>query len=69
MNVIGNILHYLRHGCRLALFIAPDDRSVLVFLPNQQPEILQGGDRLPLVEGIEIELTADRVFGWLKMGA
>jgi hypothetical protein len=22
---------------------------------------------LPVLEGIELELTADRVFGWLKM--
>ena len=68
-QVIGNILHCLRHGCRLGWFIAPDDRSILVFRPSQQPELLQGGDRLPLLEGIELELTAAQVFGWLKMGA
>ncbi|NJM28038.1 MAG: hypothetical protein HC856_07015 [Pseudanabaena sp. RU_4_16] len=43
-------------------------------MPNQQPELFQGSDslwdasrRLPTIEGIELELTADRVFGWLKM--
>jgi len=24
--------------------------------------------RLPLLEGIELELTAEQVFSWLKMG-
>lgn len=65
-KVIGNILHCLRHGCQLGWFIDPDDYSVLVFLPNQQPELVQGDNRLPLLAGIELELTA-QVFGWLKM--
>lgn len=68
-KVIGNILHCLRHGCRLGWFIDPDDFSILVFLPNQQPEVLQGGDRLPVLEAINLELTAEQVFGWLKMGS
>lgn len=66
-KVIGNILHCLRQGCQLGWFIEPDDRSVLVFLPNQQPELLQGSDRLPPLAGIELELTVAQLFGWLKM--
>lgn len=66
-KVIGNILHCLQHGCQLEWFVDPDDHSILVFMPNQQPELLQGSDRLPLLAGIELELTADQVFGWLKM--
>ena len=66
-KVIGNILHCLDHGCQLGWFIDPDDRSVLQFLPNQQPELLQGSDRLLVLEEIELVLTVDRLFGWLKM--
>lgn len=66
-KVIGNILYSLRHECRLGWFIDPDDFSILVFFPKQEPELLQGSDRLPVLEGIELELTAERVFGWLKM--
>ena len=66
-KVIGNILYCLRQGCRLGWFIDPDDLSILAFLPKQEPELLQGSDLLPVLEGIELELTADRVFGWLKM--
>lgn len=66
-RVIGNILHCLQHGCQLGWFVDPNDRSILIFLPNQQPDLLQGSDRLPLLAEIELELTADQVFGWLKM--
>jgi Uma2 family endonuclease len=67
-KVIGNILHCLRYGCRLGWFIDPDDSSILVFLPSQQPELMQGSDRLPILEEISLELTVEQVFGWLLMG-
>ncbi|MBW4640723.1 MAG: Uma2 family endonuclease [Gloeocapsa sp. UFS-A4-WI-NPMV-4B04] len=66
-KVIGNILHCLQHGCQLGWFVDPNDRSILIFLPNQQPELLQRNDCLPLLAEIELELTVDQVFGWLKM--
>jgi len=66
-KVIGNILHCLRYGCRLGWFIDPDDRSILVFLPNQQPELYQGNVLLPLLAEIDLEITAEQIFGWLKM--
>lgn len=67
-KVIGNILHCLSHGCQLGWFIEPDDLSVLVFFPSQQPQLLQGSDRLPVLETIPLELTVSQIFGWLKMG-
>jgi len=36
-----NILHCLKHGSRLGWLIDPDERSVLVYPPGQQPELLQ----------------------------
>ena len=65
-KVIDNILHCLQHGCRLGWFIDPDDHSVLMFLPAQQPRVLRN-ERLPVLEGIELELTVAQVFGWLRM--
>ena len=66
-KVIGNILHCLQHGCQLGWFLDPDDRSMLQFLPRQQPELLQGSDRCLVLKEIALELTVDQVFGWLKM--
>ena len=68
-RVTGNILYCLHHGCQLGWLIDLEDRSILGFLPGQQPELLQGGDSLPLLPGIELILTVNQVFGWLKMGS
>ncbi|MBW4647845.1 MAG: Uma2 family endonuclease [Kastovskya adunca ATA6-11-RM4] len=67
-KVISNILHCLNYGTQLGWFIDPDERSVLVFLPDQQPLELSGEDRLPVPEFLELDLTVAQVFGWLKAG-
>jgi Uma2 family endonuclease len=66
-RVTGNILHCLKHGCALGWLIDPSDRSTLVLQPNQQPELRYGKDDLILLEGIELKLTVDDLFNWLKM--
>ena len=66
-RVIGNILYCLQHGCQLGWLIDPSDRSILVFLPNQQPELLQGSAHLSVLEEIDLGLTVSQVFSWLKM--
>lgn len=68
-KVIGNILHCLKYGSRLGWFLDPDDFSILVFLPEQQPLLLQGKDCLPVLPEIDLVLTVEQVFGWLKMGS
>jgi Uma2 family endonuclease len=66
-RVTGNSLHCLKHGCQLGWLIDPEDRSVLVFRPQQLPELLYQDDPLPVLEEIELSLTVNQVFGWLKM--
>ena len=67
-RVTGNILHCLKQGCELGWLVDPGDRSVLSFLPQQQPELRHGHDALTVLDGIELQLTAEQVFSWLKMG-
>lgn len=66
-RVIDNILHCLKHGCQLGWLIDPEDRSILVFLPQQQPELCRGSDVLTVLDGMELLLMAEQVFSWLKM--
>jgi len=66
-KVTGNILHCLKYGCQLGWLIDPDDRSILVFQPQQQPELCSGEDRLKMLNGLKLELTVANVFDWLKM--
>lgn len=67
-QVMGKILDCLRYDCQLGWFVDPDDRSILIFLPGQQPELKQGNDSLPVLEAIPLDLTADLIFSWLKLG-
>ena len=67
-RVTGNILHCLTHGCQLGWLIDPDDRSILVFRSQQQPELLTGENVLPVLTGVELTLTVAQVFSWLQMG-
>lgn len=66
-RVTGNILHCLTCGCRLGWIVDPDDRSILVFQPNQQPRLFQNQDVLAVLAEIELNLTVEQVFKWLKM--
>ena len=69
-KVTGNILHCLKYGSRLGWLIDPDERSVLVYPPGQQPELLQKpGDVLPVPDLVaQMRLTVGDLFGWLKLG-
>jgi Uma2 family endonuclease len=66
-RVTQKILHSLQHGTKLGWMLDPSDRSIVVFLPNQQPIFFEGGDRLPILAPISLELTCEQIFGWLKM--
>jgi Uma2 family endonuclease len=68
-NKVINILYCLDHGSRLGWFVDPDDFSILTFLPHHQPVLLQGSEVLPVLPEIELALTVDQVFGWLKMAS
>jgi Uma2 family endonuclease len=67
-KVIRNILHCLRHSTQLGWFIDPDERIVIVFRPGQELLEMIGTDRLPVPEFLELDLTVEQVFGWLKAG-
>lgn len=67
-RVIDNLLHCLRHGCKLGWLIDPDDYSVLIFAPQQEPDIYRGERQLRVIEGVNLSLSAEQVFSWLKVG-
>ncbi|MEH2249647.1 Uma2 family endonuclease [Nostoc sp.] len=68
-KVTGNILHCLKHGSRFDWLIDPDERSVLVYPPKQQPELLQEEQEiLPVPDLVsDFQLTVRQLFGWLKL--
>ncbi len=66
-RVTKKIIHCLQHNCQLGWLVDPDDRSILAFLPNQQPQFCEGSDVLPVPEMIPLNITAEQVFSWLRM--
>lgn len=66
-RVIDNILHCLQNNCRLGWLIDPDDYSILIFIPQQQPKICRGNTQLNVLPGIDLNLSAEEVFAWLKV--
>ncbi|MEG4422355.1 Uma2 family endonuclease [Microcoleus sp. LAD1_D5] len=57
-RVTRKIIHCLQHNCQLGWLIDPDDRSILAFLPNQQPQFCEGSHVLPVPEMIPLNITA-----------
>lgn len=67
-RVIDNILHCLKHGSKLGWMIDPDDYSVLTFTPQQEPEVCRGDRQLKVIAGVQLTLTPQQIFAWLKLG-
>ncbi|HAC64958.1 MAG TPA: hypothetical protein DCF68_15860 [Cyanothece sp. UBA12306] len=65
---IDNLLHCIKYGCQLGWMIDPDDYSVLIFTPQQAPQVCRGNSPLQVLKEIDLELTAEQVFSWLKIG-
>ena len=65
-RVINKITFCLKHGTKMGWFIEPEDESVMVFLPNQLPEVKYGDDKLPVLEVLgDWQLSVADVFSWL----
>ncbi|APB32374.1 Uncharacterized protein conserved in cyanobacteria [Gloeomargarita lithophora Alchichica-D10] len=68
-KVIKNILHCLDHGTQIGWLIDPDEQTVLVYPPKQQPEVLDDSEqKLPVPPfAHELNLSVGLVFAWLLM--
>jgi Uma2 family endonuclease len=67
-KVTGKILHALDHGSQMGWLIDPDTQSVLVYPPQQQPQLLEAETAiLPIPKLVkDLQLTVGELFGWLK---
>jgi Uma2 family endonuclease len=67
-KVLTKLLHCCRNGTELGWLMNPEEETVLAVFPGQKIELYEGDDKLPILEGIELELTVKEVFGWLSFG-
>lgn len=66
--MLGNLLHCLRYNTELGWLLDPEEESILAVFPGQRVELFEGTAHLAILNGIELELTVEQVFGWLTFG-
>ncbi len=67
-RVIDKIIFCLKQGTKLGWFIEPEDESVMVFQPNQLPDVKYDTEKLHILELLgDWQLSVAEVFSWLKL--
>ncbi|PZO40572.1 MAG: hypothetical protein DCF19_11800 [Pseudanabaena frigida] len=65
-KVLGNILHCLEHGTELGWMLDPEEENVFVISSDRRIQMFKKQQVLPVLNGIELELTATKIFEWLR---
>ena len=65
-KVLVKILHCIEHGTELGWLIVPEAQHIFVISSDRRIQLLQGEQILPMLNGIELELTSNQVFEWLN---
>jgi Uma2 family endonuclease len=66
-RVIKKILFFLKNKTKLGWLIDPEEKLVLAFKPQQQPEAKENQDILPVLDVLSgLQLSADDLFGLLS---
>jgi Uma2 family endonuclease len=66
-KVTKKILHSLNYETQMGWLIDPDEQTVFVYLPKQQPEVFDESEQQIPVPSFasELKLTVGDMFGWL----
>lgn len=66
-KVTKNILHCLNHGTQMGWLVDPDEQTVFVYFPGQQPEVFDQSDQILPVPSFanEVNLSVGLIFSWL----
>ncbi|BAQ63041.1 hypothetical protein GM3708_3447 [Geminocystis sp. NIES-3708] len=66
-QVLAKLLHCSQQGTEISWLINPDDEAILAVFPEQKIGVYQRDITLPVLEGIELVLTPENIFNWLKL--
>jgi len=67
-RVINKIVFSIRQGTKLGWFTDPDDKSVMVFQPNQLPEVKYDNDNLSILDIlVDWQVFPANIFSWLEV--
>nr|WP_250122930.1 Uma2 family endonuclease [Chroococcidiopsis sp. CCMEE 29] len=66
-SLSSSILHCLKYETQMGWLIDPDEQSMFVYMPKQQPEVFESlEEQLPVPSfATELRLTVGDLFGWL----
>jgi Uncharacterized protein conserved in cyanobacteria len=67
-KVIKKIIFCLKQGTQLGWLIDPKDESVMIFQPDQFPDIKSDQEILPVLESVkDMQLSVTEMFNWLNI--
>lgn len=66
-KVLANLLHCMDHGTELGWLLDPENDSVLAILPESRVKLYQGAEPLPMLQKIDLTLSAAEIFSWLAL--
>ncbi len=64
-QVLAKLLHCAEYGTELGWLLDPEDESILVVDRDRRVRELKNSDRLPVLTGVELDITVQEVFSWL----
>jgi len=66
-QVLSKLLHCAEYGTELGWLVDSDDESILVVDSDRRVKELKNNDYLPVITGIELNITVQEVFSWLSL--
>jgi|SRR6476469_2930146 len=65
-KVLAKLLACSQQGTEWGWLMIPEEEIILAVFPGQRVEVYEGATDLPILNGIELELTVSTVFSWLS---
>jgi Uma2 family endonuclease len=65
-KVLANILHCIEHGTEFGWMIDPEEQNIFVISNDRRIHIFKGEQSVPLLSGIDLNLTVAQIFEWLS---
>jgi len=66
-QVLGKLLHCAEYETELGWLLDAEDESILVVDSDRRIREFNNSDRLPVLTGIDLELTVEQIFSWLSL--
>ncbi|WP_190351402.1 hypothetical protein [Pseudanabaena cinerea] len=63
---MANILHCIEHGTELGWMLDPEEQNLFVISSDRRIQMFKGSQSVPVLMGIELDLTVAQIFEWLS---